>query len=225
MPAIPDTNFNGSTSTTLPLTASKVVTSLTLSAAPPPPSTYGQQVALTASLNISANTPTPPAPNGDLITFFSGGASLGTAALSSDAATLNITSLSVGTNSLTASYSGDACLQTSTAASLSYTAGKAATTTLSVNPATVMYGSPAVLTAVLAPATATGTVSFYEDTTLLGTASVDGTATAVLPVRTLNMGTHTITAKYNGDAFYGSNTSNVATLTVTQRTDVAESLR
>ncbi len=93
------------------------------------------------------------------------------------------------------------------------------TTTLSVNPATVMYGEPAVLTAVVGPsAGATGTVSFHEGTTLLGTSSLDGSATAVLPVSTLNAGAHTITATYNGDVNFPASTSNPVTLTVTQRT-------
>ena len=105
---------------------------------------------------------------------------------------------------------------------LTVTPAAGETTTLSVSPTTVMYGDPAVLTAVVgATAGATGTVSFYEGTTLLGTSSLDGSATAVLPVSTLNAGTHTITATYNGDVNFPANTSNPVTLTVTQRTGVA----
>ena len=63
-----------------------------------------------------------------------------------------------------------------------------------------MYGSPAVLTAVVGPPSgATGTVSFYEGTTLLGTASLNNSATAVLQVSALNAATHTIMATYNGN--------------------------
>ena len=92
-------------------------------------------------------------------------------------------------------------------------------TTLSVKPATVMYGDPAVLTAVVGPQSgATGTVSFYDGATLLGTSSLNGSATAVLQVSTLNAGTHTVTATYNGDLNFPASTSNPVTLTVTQRT-------
>ena len=92
-------------------------------------------------------------------------------------------------------------------------------TTLSVNPATVVYGDPAVLTAVVGPpAGATGTVSFHEGSTLLGTSSLDGSTTAVLSVSILNAGTHTITATYNGDVNFPASTSNPVTVTVTQRT-------
>ena len=102
---------------------------------------------------------------------------------------------------------------------LTVTPAAGETTTLSVSPTTVMYGDPAVLTAVVGPPSgATGTVSFHEGTTLLGTSSLDSSATAVLPVSTLNTGTHTITATYNGDLNFPPSTSNPATLTVTQRT-------
>ena len=102
---------------------------------------------------------------------------------------------------------------------LTVTQAAGASTTLSVSPTTVMYGDPAVLTAVVGPPPgATGTVSFYEGTTLLGTASLNSSVTAVLPVSTLNAGTHTITATYNGDASFPASASNPVTLTVTQRT-------
>ena len=52
---------------------------------------------------------------------------------------------------------------------------------------------------VTVPAGATGTVSFFDGTTLLGTAPVTGN-TASLTVSTLAAGTHTITAVYSGDA-------------------------
>ena len=92
------------------------------------------------------------------------------------------------------------------------------TTTLSVAPATVMYGDTATLTAVVSPSFATGTVSFYEGATLLGSASLDNTGTAVLPISTLNAGVHTIAATYNGDPGVPASTSNTVQLTVTQRT-------
>ncbi len=66
----------------------------------------------------------------------------------------------------------------------------------SLNPAPL--GSPVILTATV-PTGATGTVSFLDGTTLLGTAPVVGN-TATLTISTLAAGTHSITSVYSGDA-------------------------
>ncbi len=150
--------------------------------------------------------------NGDTASVVSGTASLTTTATASSP---------VGTYTITAA------LGTLSAANYTFTfvngtltivATASSSTTLSVNPATVMYGDPAVLTATVAPSGSTGTVSFFEGSTLLGTAALDGTTTAVLPVSTLSAGTHSISADYNGDANAPPSTSSVVPLTVTQRT-------
>jgi sugar lactone lactonase YvrE len=66
----------------------------------------------------------------------------------------------------------------------------------SLNPAP--FGSPVTFTMTV-PAGATGTVSFFDNgRTLLGTAAIAGN-TASLTISTLALGTHTITAVYNGD--------------------------
>ena len=88
---------------------------------------------------------------------------------------------------------------------------------LSASPVSVMYGEPSTLTANVMLG-ATGTVSFYEGTTLLGTATVDAAGVAALPISTLNVGTHTVTATYNGDDNFLSVTSTPAMITVTKRT-------
>ena len=102
---------------------------------------------------------------------------------------------------------------------LTITASVGSATTLSVAPATIMYGDTAVLTAVVAPAGATGLVRFFESTSnLQGSASLDGTGTAVLPVSILPAGTHNITADYTGDSNVPASTSNTVPLTVTKLT-------
>ena len=81
-----------------------------------------------------------------------------------------------------------------------------------------MYGMPELLTASVTPAFATGTVSFFEGETYLGSASLDSTGTATLPVSTLNAGTHNLTATYNGDQGVPASISNAAQVTVTPLT-------
>jgi hypothetical protein len=65
----------------------------------------------------------------------------------------------------------------------------------------------------------TGTVSFYDGSSLLGSATTcfcfDGEAYAIFTISTLSVGTHSITAVYNGDSNDLPATSGALSLTVT----------
>ena len=61
----------------------------------------------------------------------------------------------------------------------------------------------------------TGTVTFLDGTTTLGTSSLNGSATAVFTTTTLAAGTHSIVASYGGDSKDGSSVSSAVTVTVT----------
>ena len=83
------------------------------------------------------------------------------------------------------------------------------TISLEASPSSITYGSGVALTVVVSPITSTGTVTFYDGATSLGTAAlVSGSATATLTTRTLAVGSHTITA------IYSSITSSSVTVTV-----------
>ncbi len=90
------------------------------------------------------------------------------------------------------------------------------TTTIATASTNLMYGDQEVLTAAVTQG-ATGTVSFKEGATLLGTASLDSATQAELPISTLPVGVHTITATFNGGPNLLPSTSSPATVTVTQR--------
>jgi hypothetical protein len=92
---------------------------------------------------------------------------------------------------------------------------------LSVPTTPSVGGSSVSLTATVPPG-ATGTVTFYEGTTVLGTATISGT-TATLVISTLAPGSHTITAVYNGDANFAPSTSAPAILVITAAPDFAVS--
>jgi hypothetical protein len=84
--------------------------------------------------------------------------------------------------------------------------------------ASVNFGSQETFTATLAASMSsrpalTGTVSFYDGTTLLGSSSL-GSGAATYSLSTLSVGTHSITAVYSGDANFNPNTSAVSAVTV-----------
>jgi hypothetical protein len=98
------------------------------------------------------------------------------------------------------------------------------TVTLAASPvSTAVYGTSVVLTSILGAATATGSVAFYDGTTLLGSAPLvagPASATAVYTPATLSAGTHSFTANYVGDTNFAPNTSAPLSYVVSKATPV-----
>jgi hypothetical protein len=80
------------------------------------------------------------------------------------------------------------------------------------NPST--YGSSVTFTATISSGP-TGTVTFYDSGTSIGTGTISG-ATATFATNALAIGAHTITAGWVGNASYGSVLSSAITQTVSQ---------
>jgi hypothetical protein len=132
--------YAASQSATTSLTAAIGASVLTLGANPAGTSNFGDQVVLTATLGPSA--PEGLTTNGETITFQNGSTTLGTGVLTGGVATLNLTSLPIGTDNLTAVYPGDANLATSTSTALPFTvANNALTLVLSGGTATETIAS------------------------------------------------------------------------------------
>lgn len=197
-----DSNFAGSAGTASESVQVQSSTALSVS---PPSSTLGQTVTLTATVTPSINGVFPSG----TVTFLSGGTTLGTASLNaSGVATLNVSSLPVGTDSLVAQYGGNANFLPSSGTA-SETVNKAGTgTSLVATPAMSTFGQTVTLTATVTPSSSTdtpsGTISFMDGSNSLGIATlVNGVAS--IQVSTLAVGGHTITATYGGDSnFTGS---------------------
>ena len=90
--------------------------------------------------------------------------------------------------------------------------------TTSANPS--VYGQSVTFTATVrrgGPGSGkpTGTVTFYDGTTTLGTAKLSGGA-GKLTIKTLAIGTHSITAVYGGDGNFTTSTSTALNQTVNQ---------
>ena len=97
-----DANYDISYATgTLTVVPAPTLTSLQVSAATV---AVGQSVTLTAT--VAAAPPNTATPSGGTVTFFDGNTSLGTAPLSSGTATLQVSTLPLGTDFLRANYGG-----------------------------------------------------------------------------------------------------------------------
>jgi sugar lactone lactonase YvrE len=159
-------------------------------------SPLGQPVTFTATITSDS-----PAISGS-VSFYDGGVLLGTGAVTNGTATYTTSTLAFGVNNITAVYSGDTNHATSTSAVLVEQITEVSTENLSssVNPAA--SGVNVVFTATIAAVggiVPTGTVTFKDGSTVLGTSAVDGTGTATFATSTLAVGSHTITATYSGD--------------------------
>jgi hypothetical protein len=136
------------------------------------------------------------------VTFKDGTTALGTSTLAAGTATLSVSSLTTGSHSITAVYNGSAGYLTSTSVALAHVVSQNATTTAlvsSLNPATA--GTAVTFTATVNAAFGlpTGTVTFKDGATTIGTGTVSSAKIATLTTKTLTVATHAITAVYSGD--------------------------
>jgi YVTN family beta-propeller protein len=169
------------------------------------PSLYGNSVTFTATVPSDAT---------GTMAFFDGTTALGTATISNGTAAMTTSTLATATHSITARYSGDSNYNAATSAVLSQLVNKLpGSVTENVSPNPAVSGSPVTITATVVTGE-TGSVTFYDGTTAIGTATiVNGVAT--LSVTGFTPGNHTITAIYSGDENHTSATSAAMTLIVT----------
>ena len=152
-----DTNFGSSQSSNVSLTGSPITT-VTILSANPSSANYAQQVVLSASL--SPWTLGSYSTNNESVTFKNGTTTLGTGLLSGGVATLNVSALPVGTDSLTASYAADTNFKASTSSALNYTVQKTTPTISWATPAAITYGTLLSSTQLNATSSAPGTFTY-----------------------------------------------------------------
>jgi hypothetical protein len=179
------------------------------------PSTLGAVVTFTATVSGSGATPT------GTVTFKDGASTLGAVSLNGSAqAAFSTNALSAGGHSITAVYGGDANFTGNTSVPLSevINAGGAVatTTTLGVSPNPAAINTPVSLTATVAGGggTPTGSVSFRDNGSLIGTVAVNGSGVATLVTSSLAAGSHSVVATYNGDTTFAASTSSPTTVTI-----------
>jgi len=198
---------------------SSVLASTTTSlTATPTSAVAGTAIGFTAVVKPTSGSAVPTGS----VSFQSGGTTLGTGTLNGTGqASFSTSSLAVGTYSITAVYSGDGGDSASTSSAVSVTVTApivATTTTLAAAPTTASQGTAVALTATVTPASGstapTGTVSFLEGSTTLGTATLSG-GKATFSTSSLAVGAQVITAKYEGSAADSASTSSAVTVTIT----------
>jgi hypothetical protein len=186
----------------------------------PNPSALGQAVTFTAT--VTSVTPGLPPPRGT-VDFLDGSTDLTPGgvfcvgqATSVSQATFTTSALTVGSHTITAIYSGDTIFTSSESASLQVVNQDGTSGLLISVPGASVFGQPAAFFALVtaddpAAGTPTGTVTFQEGTTVLGAnVSLSG-GYATFTTASLSVGSHTITAVYNGDSnFTGSQTDDSA---------------
>jgi hypothetical protein len=117
-----------------------------------------------------------------------------------------------GSLQLTAVYSGDAGYTGSTSTVVTQVVNKPTTivtVTASNNP--ILYGTPVTFSATVTPVQPgsnqvgppiTGTATWYDGVSLLGTSSIGGAGTTTFTAPLLAVGAHSISMQYGGDANY-----------------------
>ena len=178
----------------------------------------GTNLTLTAS--VKGLTPTGTVTFKDGTTVIGSASTTGTTATRT--ATLTTNFAVVGSHSITAVYGGDADDTTSTSAAVAVTATiKPTTTTLTTSLTTASVGQTVTLTASVAGLTPTGTVTFKDGTTTIGTGTLSGagaTTTATLATSFSTVASHSLTAVYAGDPNDATSTSTAKSVTVTKVT-------
>jgi|HubBroStandDraft_6_1064221.scaffolds.fasta_scaffold13474_2 hypothetical protein len=175
------------------------------------PSVYFQTVTYTATVAGSfGGTPT------GFVTFKADGVSMGPSAAvnSSGVATLSFNKLVAGTHTITATYGGSGKNVGSTSASLTQTVDKATTTTKvvsSLNPST--SGQSVTFTATVAGefgGNTPNTMKIKDGSTIIATLTTNATTHEVtFTTSSLSVGTHNITAVYEGGSNLHGSTSAV----------------
>jgi hypothetical protein len=181
------------------------VTSLTSSATTV---SSGQSVTFTAT--VAGTSPT------GTVTFKDGQTMLGSPVnLNSGSASYTAAALAVGSHSITAAYSGDGNNAASTSTPMVESVNPSVTkTTITSSAPTITSGQSVTFTATVAGTSPTGTVTFKDGSTMLGSPVNLNSGNASYSTAALAVGSHHLTANYSGDSNNASSTSTAVTETV-----------
>jgi Big-like domain-containing protein len=205
-------NAGASTSVPFPYSVVLATTQTTLVVAPDPDQVL-TPITFTALVAGNGGTPTGS------VNFLVNGTVVGTSALSGGKATYTDSTLAVGTYSITAQYLGDTNDSTSVSTATSETVTTIPTTTVITSGITTGANPQVILVAAVldngAGPVPTGTVTFYNGTTVLGSAAVDSTGAATITPSLALGANYSVDAVYGGDTDHGSSTSSAISISGT----------
>jgi RHS repeat-associated protein len=169
------------------------------------PSVYGASVTFTATISSG--------PTGT-VTFYDGGTQIGTGTIGGTTATFTTSSLAAGAHSITASWPGNSSYSSVTSSTITQVVTSLPVPTLTVATSSTPSnrGTAVTFTATISNGL-TGTITFYNNGTAIGTGAVSG-STATFTTSSLASGAYSITASWPGNSSYGSVTSSAITQTV-----------
>ena len=207
------TNYAGAASSPL-LETIQITGTTTVGSSAASPTLAGEPATLNATVSSASGVPTGS------VTFYDGATVVGTGLLNAQGmATFTTSTLSVGTHTLKAVYSGDANYNASTSANFTQTVSLATTgLTLTGPTAPVDVGTPVNLTSTLTTngVTPTGTLTLRDGNNVIATQPVTAAGTFAFSTSSLSIGTHTLTAAYSGDADNATAVSPAITIVVQQ---------
>ncbi|MGB8579318.1 MAG: Ig-like domain repeat protein [Candidatus Sulfotelmatobacter sp.] len=179
------------------------------------PSGYGQPVTFTATVSSASGTP-----NGTVV-LYDGSIAIGSGTLTNGRTSILISSLSAGSDSLTAAYQGSATFASSISSVLIQTVSPATTSTgLTPSPNPARASQSVTFTATVTSqygGAATGSVTFLSGSQTLGTATLSGNR-AILTTSFATAGTYSTAAKYSGDNNNTGSTSSTLSQVITVAT-------
>jgi hypothetical protein len=212
-----DSTFDGSSASPLGQQVNPNYTTTVLSS-DMSSSHYTQVVTITATVAPSGTPVSGPA---GWVIFFQNGVFLAQRQVIDGVATLATSAMAVGDQWITATYQGDGIFEGSSADPIEQTViSNSTTTTLvsSLDPSS--SGEDVTFTATVAPSgtpvigPASGWTIFYDNGSYLSQAQLDSSGIATFTTSSLSVGTHIITASYQGDGTFDASWSDPLTQTV-----------